>query len=255
MYDKGFGEVPIAFSPDFAVSTTSEYTVRDQQRMTKAKRYFAWQSEVSKAALGRRVLEVGCGLGNFTEHLLDRELVVGIDIDAQCVALHQQRFARHSNVRQMELDAQDPAFLSLRNDRIDSIACLNVLEHIEDDRLTLSRFAAVLPPGGRVVLLVPAFRALYGPIDANLGHYRRYTKQSLAETANAAGLRAKTLRFMNVVGFFAWWANAKVLRRQEQSGGQIEIFDRFVVPVQAVLERWIPPPVGQSILAVLEKRA
>jgi SAM-dependent methyltransferase len=223
--------------------------------MTKAKRYFAWQSEVSRSALGKRVLEVGCGLGNFTEHLLDRELVVGLDIDPHCVALHRERFAQHANVRQMILDAQDPAFLELRRERIDSIACLNVLEHIEDDRLTLARFAAVLPPGGRVVLLIPAFRALYGPIDANLGHYRRYTKRSLAETAAAAGLRPKTLRFMNVVGFFGWWANAKILRREEQSGGQIEMFDRFVVPVQAALERWIPPPVGQSIFAVLEKPA
>lgn len=252
---KGSERFLIAFSPDFAVSTTSEYTVRDQQRMTKAKRYFAWQSAVSKAALGQRVLEVGCGLGNFTEQLLDRQLVVGIDIDSQCVALHRERFAAYPNVRQMVLDAQDPAFLDLRRERIDSIACLNVLEHIEDDRLTLSRFAAVLPPGGRVVLLVPAFRALYGPIDANLGHYRRYTKRSLADTATAAGLRPKTLRFMNVVGFFGWWVNAKVLRRQEQSGGQIEVFDRFIVPVQAALERWIPPPVGQSIFAVLEKPA
>lgn len=223
--------------------------------MTKAKRYFAWQSDVSKAALGRRVLEVGCGLGNFTEHLLDRDLVVGIDIDAECVALHRQRFAGRPNVRQMVLDAQDPAFLGLRGERFDSIACLNVLEHIENDRLTLERFAAVLQPGGRVVLLVPAFRALYGPIDANLGHYRRYTKRSLAETAQAAGLRPKTLRFMNVVGFFGWWANAKLFRREEQSGGQIEVFDRFVVPVQATLERWVPPPVGQSIFAVLEKPA
>jgi SAM-dependent methyltransferase len=252
---RGSERFSIAFSPDFAVSTTSEYTVRDQQRMTKAKRYFAWQSQVSKSALGRRVLEVGCGLGNFTEHLLDRDLVVGIDIDAQCVALHRERFAAQPHIRQMVLDAQDPAFLKLKSERIDSIACLNVLEHIEDDRLTLERFAAILPPGGRVVLLIPAFRALYGPIDANLGHYRRYTKRSLAATAESAGLRPRTLRFMNVVGFFGWWANAKLLRRDEQSDGQIEVFDRWIVPVQSAIERRIPPPVGQSIFAVLEKAA
>jgi SAM-dependent methyltransferase len=223
--------------------------------MTKARRYFAWQSEVSKSALGRRVLEVGCGLGNFTEHLLDRELVVGIDIDAKCIALHRRRFANQANVRQLTLDAQNPAFLNLREEGFDSIACLNVLEHIADDGLTLRRFAEVLQPGGRVVLLVPAFPALYGPIDANLGHYRRYTKRSLAAAAESAGLRPKTLRFMNVVGFFGWWANAKLFRREEQSGGQIEVFDRFIVPVQAALERWIAPPVGQSIFAVLEKPA
>ncbi len=237
------------------VSTTSDYTVRDQQRMTKARNYFAWQSRISAAALGRRVLEVGCGLGNFTDQIRDREFVYGIDIDAACIRLHQERFAATPNVQSRVLDALDPAFLDLRRERIDSIACLNVLEHIEDDRLTLERFQQILPPGGRVVLLVPAFQALYGPIDANLGHFRRYTKASLRTTAEAAGLRARTLRFMNLIGFFGWWVNAKLVPREEQSDGQIELFDQYLVPVQAAFEGWIEPPVGQSIFAVLEKPA
>ncbi len=252
---RGSERLSIAPSPQSTVSTTSEYTVRDQQRMTKARRYFAWQSEISKAALGRRVLEVGCGLGNFTQHLLDRELILGLDIDEQCIALHRERFANIANVRQMVLDALDPAFLDLREQRVDSIACLNVLEHIADDRLMLQRFAAILPAGGRVVLMIPAFRSLYGPIDTNLGHYRRYTKRSLSETAASAGLRPLSMRFMNVAGFFGWWANARLFRREEQSDSQIEVFDRWIVPIQSTIERWIPPPVGQSIFAVLEKTA
>jgi SAM-dependent methyltransferase len=245
VYDKGF------VTP--AVSTTSEYTVRDQQRMTKAKRYFAWQSEISAAALGQRILEVGCGLGNFTEQIAHRQHIVGIDIDCECVRLHQQRFVQRPNIRSMVLDALDPEFLNLSAEGFDSIACLNVLEHISDDRLTLERFQQILPPGGVVVLLVPAFESLFGPIDRNLGHYRRYTKASLRRTAEAAGLRARTLRFMNVIGFFGWWVNARLVPREEQSEGQIELFDRYVVPVQRSLERLIEPPVGQSIFAVLEK--
>jgi SAM-dependent methyltransferase len=235
------------------VSTTSEYTVRDQKRMTQAKRYFAWQSRISAAELGPRVLEVGCGLGNFTEFLLDRERVVGIDIEAECVGLHQQRFRGRKNVRSMALDALDPAFLDLKHEGIDSIACLNVLEHIPDDRLTLERFQQILPPGGRVVLMVPAFRALYGPIDANLGHYRRYTKEMLRSTAEAAGLRARKLRFMNLFGFFGWWVNAKIFRLQEQSDRQVEVFDKLIVPLMSRVESLVEPPVGQSIFAVLEK--
>jgi SAM-dependent methyltransferase len=235
------------------VSTTSEYTVADQQRMSKAVRYFEWQSRISAEALGRRVLEVGCGLGNFTQSLVERELVVGIDIDAACIELHHQRFRERPNVQSRVLDALDPEFLELKQHRPDSIACLNVLEHISDDLATLKRFADVLPTGGRVVLLVPAFKALYGPIDANLGHYRRYTKASLRATAEQAGLRAHTLKFMNLVGFFGWWVNAKVLKREEQSEGQIALFDGVIVPVMSTLEGWVEPPVGQSIFAVLEK--
>ncbi len=239
--------------PPSSVSTTSDYTVRDQQRMSQAVNYFAWQSRISAEALGQRVLEVGCGLGNFTEFLAGRERVIGIDIDAACIDLHRARFEGNPAVRSQVLDAQDPAFLALRQEKLDSIACLNVLEHIEDDRLTLRRFQEVLPSGGKVVLLVPAFEALYGPIDANLGHFRRYTKRSLRETAEAAGLRARTLRFFNFVGFFGWWVNAKISRREEQSDGQIALFDGVIVPVMSRLEAVVEPPVGQSIFAILEK--
>ncbi len=220
--------------------------------MTQAKRYFDWQSELSKAQLGRRVLEVGCGLGNFTERLLDRDLVVGVDIDPNCIQHHQARFSGQPHIHSEVLDALDPAFLELRHQGIDSIVCLNVLEHIEQDVTVLQRMQRVLPPGGRVVLMVPAFMALYGPIDHHLGHYRRYTRASLIETAARARLRPRLLHYMNTIGFFGWWLNSK-MQRQEQSEAQIATFDNYVVPVMARVEGWVRPPFGQSLFAVLEK--
>lgn len=236
-----------------AISVSSDYTVADQLRMSKATNYFAWQADLAAGALGQRVLEVGCGLGNFTEHLRGREHVTGLDTDAACIARHRARFADASHIDSVELDALSPRLLDLASHGFDSIACLNVLEHIEHDRLLLSRFARILPSRGRVVLIVPAFEALYGPIDERLGHYRRYTRASLREAANSAGLGVHTLRFMNVVGFFGWWMNARILRRTEQSEDQIAVFDRYLVPAQKTLERWVTPPFGQSLFAVLEK--
>ena len=104
------------------------------------------------------------------------------------------------------------------------------------------------------MLIVPAFMALYGPIDKHLGHYRRYTRASFAATANAAGFNAPVLRYMNTIGFFGWWANAKILKRTEQSEGQIELFDKHIVPLLEKIEGSISPPFGQSVFAVLEKR-
>jgi SAM-dependent methyltransferase len=234
------------------ISVSSDYTVADQQRMTQAKRYFAWQSDLSKAQLGRRVLEVGCGLGNFTERLLDRDRVIGIDIDPNCIEHHRARFARQPHIESRVLDALDPAFLDLRREAIDSVVCLNVLEHIEDDLTVLQRMQQILPPGGRVILIIPAFMALYGPIDQHLGHYRRYTRRGLIATAEKAGLRPRLLHYMNTVGFFGWWLNAK-MKRQEQSEAQIATFDNYIVPVMARLEGWVKPPFGQSLFAVLEK--
>ncbi len=78
--------------------------------------------------------------------------------------------------------------------------------------------AAVLPAGGRIVLIVPAFQALYGPIDGLLGHYRRYSKKSLREVAERAGVIPERLRYMNFVGFFSWWFNSHILKRNRAIG-------------------------------------
>ncbi|HKE28874.1 MAG TPA: class I SAM-dependent methyltransferase [Bryobacteraceae bacterium] len=230
-----------------------DYTVRDQQRMESAKRYFEWQSDLAERHLGRRVLEVGCGLGNFTQHLIDREFVVGIDVEPACVHNHRQRFRGRANVTSEYLDVLSPEFLELRRYQPQSIACLNVLEHVKDDALALQHMNAVLPAGGTAVLIVPAFKALYGPIDEHLGHYRRYTKRSLTQVAQTAGFEVRILRFLNSVGFFGWWCNAKILKKTEQSSAQIKIFDSLLVPILSRTERWIEPPVGQSLFTVLVK--
>jgi hypothetical protein len=113
--------------------------------------------------------------------------------------------------------------------------------------------ASVLVPSGTIVLLVPAFQALYGPIDRNLGHHRRYNRRSLTRLAQAAGLEIRKLHYINAIGFFAWWINSHAFRREAQSPRQIEIFDRYVVPWLSRLESLARPPFGQSLFAVLRK--
>ncbi len=231
-----------------------EYTIRDQVRMQRASRYFSWQASLAAQYLGHRVLEVGCGVGNFTGHLLKRDLVIGLDVVSECVSQHKQRFARHPVIESLQLDILDPRVLELRDRRLDSIACLNVLEHISDDEQALRHMHALLVPGGRAVFIVPAFESLYGPIDGNLGHYRRYSKTSWARLAESVGFRKVITNYMNLPGFFGWWFNAKVLKRTEQSEHQIAIFDSLVVPICSWAEGLIAPPFGQSIFAVVEKR-
>lgn len=235
------------------MDSTAEYTVRDQDRMKRARRYFEWQFRLAQAQLGARVLEIGCGLGNFTHHLLDREFVSAIDVEPDCIAAHRARFGARANLASYCLDVVSPDFLRLRGDRPDSIACLNVLEHVRDDGAALSHMQAVLADGGRVVLIVPAFQSLYGPIDERLGHYRRYTKRSLTQMAERAGFRPSVMRYMNSVGFFGWWFNAHVAKKAAQSEMQIAVFDTLVVPVLSRAEALVEPWVGQSIFAVLHK--
>ena len=220
--------------------------------MTAAKNYFAWQAALVAPEIGRRVVEVGCGIGNFTEFLLDREAVIAVDSDEDCLAELGRRFRNQRNLHVLRADAFN--LRHLHHFEPDSCVCLNVLEHIADDRAALRGMAEMLLHGGKIALLAPAFPALYGPIDRNLGHYRRYRRAEITALAEGAGLRVEKLRHVNAVGFFGWWVNAHVLRREEQSEAQIEVFDRCVVPLMARLEKIMAPPFGQSIFAVLVKR-
>jgi SAM-dependent methyltransferase len=221
--------------------------------MSRARNYFAWQARLIRPALGRRVVEVGCGTGNFTATILDRELVIATDIEAACVERLRARFPDQPNLKALVCSPEDPLFADLAQLRPDCCVCLNVLEHIADDVNALRRMAGILPSGGVVALWVPAFPALYGPVDRNLEHYRRYTPASLRKAAEAAGLVVESQKFVNAVGFLGWWANARLFRREAQSARQIAIFDRYVVPIVSRLERVAPPPFGQSLMAVLRK--
>ena len=221
--------------------------------MSGARNYFDWQARTLAPYLGRRVVEVGCGTGNFTRTLLDREAVIAVDIEAACVEGLRQRFQGQQNLTTFVCGPGDAAFAGLKRFEPDCCVCLNVLEHIEDDAEALARMSEILSPGGVVVILVPAFPCLYGPIDGHLGHYRRYTRRSVSALSNRAGLTVRTLKYMNAAGFFGWWANARLFRRQAQSPAQIRAFDRFVVPVASRIESIVAPPFGQSIVAVLTR--
>lgn len=203
--------------------------------------------------VGQRVVEVGCGIGNLTGLLLDRELVVALDPEAACVERLRERYGQRENLQTLVCETGQPEFRALARFRPDSCVCVNVLEHIQDDGAALAAMASILTPGGVIVLLVPAFEALYGPIDRNLGHYRRYRQGGIARLAEQAGLHVSKAHYVNSVGILGWWVNAHVLKREAQSNVQIAIFDRWLAPMMEQLEALGRPPFGQSLLAVLRK--
>src|ERR1700759_3601878 len=87
-------------------SRTLSYTMADQQRMARAVHYFAWQARLVKPHLGRRVIEVGCGSGNFTRLLTDREAVLALDSDPDCIEANSRRVPE-AQIRRMLCDAHD----------------------------------------------------------------------------------------------------------------------------------------------------
>jgi SAM-dependent methyltransferase len=131
----------------------------------------------------------------------------------------------------------------------------NVLEHIADDTAVLRNVFDVLPPGGRFVCFVPAFPSIYGSIDRALGHVRRYTRAEMKAKMAGAGFVTVEARYMNFIGYFAWFVAGRVVRLDSfgEAGSTVKAYDRLVIPISRSLERLLPPPFGQSLLAVGER--
>ena len=103
-----------------------------------------------------------------------------------------------------------------------------------------------------LILLVPAYKWLYGSLDRIVGHERRYDRKTLLYNLRQIGFDPIHQRFMNAFGILGWWLNGKILKKEEFSLFQIQNFERMI-PLIAFLEKVIPPPFGQSILAVSRK--
>ena len=196
-----------------------------------------------------RVLEIGSGIGNLSEFLLDRARVVLTDTREKYLTRLRRRFASHAHVSVARLYLPNE-HSALENERFDTIICLNVLEHVEDDHRSLLVMRKLLEPGGRLVLLVPALSALYGTLDVALGHHRRYGRRDLSAKFAAAGLKVRHLEYFNMAGIPGWWLTGRVLRRKLIPSGSLKLYDALVPLFR--LERFLPWRVGQSLIAIGE---
>ena len=206
-----------------------------------------------KAYVGSEILEVGMGIGIFTEKLLGRGKVFGVEIVPEFIAEARRRLGERPDLEYLTADIGGAALPdSLRGRAFDTIVCMNVLEHIEDDRGALARFAGLLKPGGRLVLVVPAYQALFNPLDANDGHFRRYGRADLNAKLASAGFKVVHESRFNLFGIAGWFLNGTILRRKDLPAGQMGLFNK-IAPLLFWLERLVGPPVGLSLLAVGER--
>jgi glycosyltransferase involved in cell wall biosynthesis len=242
-----------------AVWTIAKYAVVDDrenghpgyktlQRVQSLRRYNAWMWDKVKPYVGDRVLEVGAGTGNMTRYLSSRELVVATDVEAQYLWMLRNTFANDTHVRVCRFDLAADTSPDDVGSGFDTVLCLNVLEHVDDDVAALRRMRGLLAPQGRVVLVVPGMRRLYGEIDRAIGHFRRYDPTELRHKLERAGFAVEHTSAFNLVGAAGWWLNARVLRRRTVPGLQARIND-LLVPILR-LEQHFNCGRGLSLLSV-----
>ncbi len=228
-----------------------KYQGSELELFQHAKNWKNYFSRIINPFIKGRVLEVGAGIGATTLLLNDGTAVywLMLEPDTEMCSLLEKKM----NSKEFPVNTKlKPGTIDTITESFDTIIYIDVLEHIEADAEELKKAAALLNPGGHIIVLSPAFQFLYNPFDKAIGHYRRYTRKKL-KRITPAGLTISSNRYYDTVGYFAALINKLLLRQKYPTIKQVLFWDRWMVPVSKFLDKLFFHRFGKSIIAVWQK--
>ena len=150
--------------------------------LSAAPRFNRWMADTIRPYVGQRVLEIGSGIGNLSRALVPgRKRYVATDINPEHLARLAARFPHRVNLEAHYCDLTRSSDFTPFAGAMDTVICLNVLEHVENDPVGLANIYSALDHGGRAIVLVPEGQSVFGTIDVALGHFRRYSEEELTK--------------------------------------------------------------------------
>lgn len=121
-----------------------------------------------------QIVDVGCGTGANIASLSDAYDCVGVDTSSDAIAAARQRYPSVA----FRLGTAPDALGEIAR-RADMFLCMDVLEHIENDRNVFASIVAPMKAGALFLVTVPADMALWSAHDESFGHFRRYDPDTL----------------------------------------------------------------------------
>ncbi len=218
-----------------------------------APKFNRWMADTIRPYVGTKVLEIGAGMGNLTRQLAKRrERYVASDIDVEHLGRLRNRLRHRTKLEAATCDLSKTADFEIFAGSMDTVICLNVLEHMEHDVHCMRNIHRALAPGGRAIILVPHGQEIYGQLDVVLGHYRRYSHDQLRGVMREAGFDVEEVLDFNRISRPGWYVKGKLLKQSRIARGQIKIFDRLVWLWRRT-DKWLPWH-PTSIIAIGVKR-
>jgi glycosyltransferase involved in cell wall biosynthesis len=194
-----------------------------------APKFNVWMADTIAPYLGERILEIGAGTGNLTRPLSNRKkYYAATDIGPEHLEALRSRFVHRSNVEVRECDVQIHDQVTYFQGRIDTVVCLNVLEHVPDPDAAARNIFDALPSGGRAIILVPQGQEIFGTLDVILGHFLRYSKDQLRARLEGAGFEVERIIEFNRVSRPGWYFTGKILKRNTLARFPLRMFNKLV---------------------------
>jgi SAM-dependent methyltransferase len=191
-----------------------------------------WLFETIRPFINGRVLEIGSGIGNISSIFVNRRIPLSLSdySEAYCELL-RNKFSSVPYVKDIfRIDLTDKDFETRHASILgsfDTLFALNVIEHIEDDGMAVENCYKLLAPGGRLIVMMPAYQGLYNEFDRALGHYRRHTRATMNKLLSRRFELVRTWYF-NLGGIVGWWLFGTVLHKKMISRRQMDIYEKLI---------------------------
>jgi 2-polyprenyl-3-methyl-5-hydroxy-6-metoxy-1,4-benzoquinol methylase len=204
-----------------------------------------------------RALEIGSGIGNISSFFVREGIPLTLsDLNIDYCRRLREKFQEEPMVENiLRVDLADPGFdrrYPGLQSSFNTVFALNVVEHIENDGLALKNCGKLLTSNGHVIILVPAYPALYNIMDRELQHYRRYTQQSLKSLLSRDFEIIKIMAF-NMAGLFGWFFSGSLSGSRTIPPGQLNFYNKLV-PLFKIADTLTFRRVGLSLIAIGRKK-
>jgi glycosyltransferase involved in cell wall biosynthesis/phospholipid N-methyltransferase len=206
--------------------------------------FVSWVVSLVRPHVGDTVMELHAGIGTITGRLMSRRTqYMAVESNPLYFDALRNRFLRTPSV---EVSGEVPEM-----GEFDTVLCLNLLESEAAPEAVVQRAAALLKPGGNLVVVAQHRPGLHGTLDQALGHRRRFDRESIEALFTAAGLTMESGRTFNRAAAPVWWMASKILGWRVFPKLMLKAFDKTMGlwrRLDAVL-----PWAGASVLAVARK--
>ncbi|MFC1544971.1 class I SAM-dependent methyltransferase [Gemmatimonadota bacterium] len=201
---------------------------------------------------GALIANIGCGPGATSVLASEFGRVINLDYSVNALS--------YTRKRGMEaLVSADCTALPLAGESCDIALCLDVMEHIEDDRAFADELLRIIVPGGKLVVSVPAGMWQWTQRDDVFGHFRRYSARSLGRVLAGAGFRIALTTHFNSLLLPLNALDVLVDRFRNDVSDEncypqfnplLNSILRFTFALERFLIPWPGFPFGRSLLAV-----
>lgn len=221
--------------------------------MAKTENYNRWIFSQYKNYLGNSILDIGAGIGTFAEFIKRKKKITLLEISDDAIKKLKNKFKGLRNIKVIKGDLSKSASIKeMLKRKIDTVICLNTLEHVKNDIAMIRNIRKCLKLKGKLILYVPALKALFGTLDINVGHYRRYQKKEIEAALKKNRFCILKSKYVNSAGVLSWFLYSRILKRDKVKEKRILFYDKIFIPILSTLENIFPPPAGQSLLIIAE---